>query len=97
MKPLVLAIAVLVAAATSPALAYPNCLSGGGFSVSIGAGFGELSEADAARFDLMRLRRRGIDAQTAERTWLDCLKVTRIENGSWVTEYYDPRTYEQVY
>jgi hypothetical protein len=47
-------------------------------------------------FLLLQARSRGINADTAERTWLDCVKITRRENGRWVTEYYDPRTWRLV-
>lgn len=84
----------LTLAAAGPALAYPNCLTGGGVSVEIG--IGDFSEQDRMEFDLLQARRHGIDAETAERTWLDCVKITRIEDGRWITEYYDPRTWELV-
>lgn len=95
-RPLVLAASI--AAAATPALADPNCLMSGGpglhieFGVQVG---GEYTEAEQAEFDKMRLRRAGIDAETVERTWLGCFKVTRIENGGWVTEYYDPATLDR--
>jgi hypothetical protein len=92
------ALAVLFAAVASPALAYPNCLnsSGARLHVEFGFGTGDLSEADRNEFDLMNARSHGIDARTAERTNLDCVLITRIENGRWVMEYYDPRSWELV-
>ena len=96
-RPVVLA-AVLALLAT-PALADPNCLTGGspGLDVSLGFSFGgRITEADQMEFDRIRARRHGIDAETAERTWLGCLKVTRRDaSGNWVTEYYDPDTFEK--
>ena len=91
------AIASMLVLTTAPALADPNCLMSGGpgLRVSIGIGTGTFSERERAEFDVMRLRRHGIDADTAERTWLGCIKVTRREAGRWVTEYYDPQTLEQ--
>jgi hypothetical protein len=92
------ALAVLLAAAASPALAYPSCLNSGGagLHVEFGIGTGDFSEQDQMDFDLMNARSHGIDAETAERTHLGCVKITRIENGRWVTEYYDPRDWELV-
>jgi hypothetical protein len=91
-----LAFAVLFATAASPALAYPNCLnsSSARLHVEFGFGTGDLSEADRNEFDLIQARRHGIDAETAERTWLDCVLITRREGGRWVTEYYDPRSWD---
>jgi hypothetical protein len=87
------------AALATPALADPNCLgSGGGVSLHVSGGvrIGNFSEADQMEFDRMRLRAAGIDAETAERTWLGCLKVTsRDASGSWQTDYYDPDTFER--
>ncbi|MHB1103370.1 MAG: hypothetical protein ACYC0C_11485 [Devosia sp.] len=94
----ILAAAVLAFVAT-PALADPNCLGGGssGLHFSYGVRIGDdFTEAEQMQFDKMRLRQQGIDADTAERTWLGCLKVTsRDANGSWTTDYYDPDTFEQ--
>lgn len=94
-----LAAGALLAALTGPAIADPNCLGGGAPGVHISLGFqvgADFTEAEQAEFDKMRLRQQGIDADTAERTWLGCLKVTsRDSNGNWVTEYYDPQTYER--
>jgi microcystin degradation protein MlrC len=96
----VLAIAIATLAAT-PALADPNCLNRGGgmkLNLTLGAQVGEdYTETEQSTFDVMSLRRHGIDADTAERTWLGCIKVTRFEGGAWVTEYYDPNTYDLVY
>lgn len=88
--------AALLCAGVSPALADPSCLGSDnrGFSVSGRFAIGKISEADQAQFDIMEARRHGIDAATAERTWLECIKITRREDGRWVTEYYDPRTWE---
>jgi hypothetical protein len=93
------AFAVLFAAAASPALAYPNCLNssnGARLHVEFGIGTGNFTEQDQMDFDLMQARAHGIDAETAERTHLDCVKITRIEDGRWVTEYYDPRSWDFV-
>jgi hypothetical protein len=92
-----LAAALLVLGA-GPALAYPNCLMSGGpgLHVEFGIGTGNFTEQDRMDFDLMEARRHGIDAETAERTHLDCVKITRIEGGRWVTEYYDPKTWDLV-
>ena len=90
--------ALLTTVGVSPALADPNCLGGGapGIHISIGAGIGEYTEAELAEFDKMHLRQQGISADTVERTWLGCLKVTsKDSNGSWTTGYYDPDTFER--
>ena len=95
-----LALALLLAAASvSPALADPNCLGGGepgvhiSFGVSIG---GPYTKDEQEVFENMRLRNNGSDADSVERTWLGCWKVTsRDERGHWVTDYYDPRTLDR--
>lgn len=93
---LVAAILVAVAASVSPALADPNCLGGGepGVHISFSVGIGGAYTTDEQEvFDKMRLRKNGIKADTVERTWLGCWKVTsRDEQGHWVTDYIDPRT-----
>ena len=95
----ILAAAAAFAALVTPALADPNCLGSGGgasFHVSGGVRIGDFSEADQMEFDKLRLRSAGIDADSAERTWLGCLKVTsRDGNGNWTTDYYDPDTFER--
>jgi hypothetical protein len=86
-----------IAFAAGPALADPNCLqSGSGFRVEIGVGAGNFSERDQMDFLVMQARRHGINADTAEKTWLECIKITRREAGRWVTEYYDPYTWDLV-
>jgi microcystin degradation protein MlrC len=94
-------VALVLAAFTTPAMADPNCLNrGGGMKLDLTLGAqvgGDYTEQEQSTFDVMTLRRHGIDADTAERTWLGCIKVTRFEGGSWVTEYYDPDTYDLVY
>jgi hypothetical protein len=85
---------------TAPVLAYPNCLTGGGpgLRIEFGASFGtgKFSEQDDMDLLLLQARSRGIDADTAERTHLNCVKITRRENGRWLTEYYDPRSWQLV-
>lgn len=94
-----IAIAGLIVLLATPALADPNCLSSGGpglhveFGVRVGDDY---TEAEQAEFDKMRLRQAGIDADTVERTWLGCFKVTRRSGGSWITEYYDPKTLDRM-
>ncbi len=96
MKRAIVAAAVLAALAT-PALADPNCLSSGGTSFRVQTGFsvGDITEQDQMEFDLIRARRAGINAETAERTWLGCLKITRRGPNGWITEYYDPDSFER--
>lgn len=88
-------IALFALALVSPAAAEPNCLAGGGpgLQISMGASVGgPYTQEEQAVFDKMKLRQAGIDADTVERSWLGCMKVTRFEGGRWATEYYDPRT-----
>jgi hypothetical protein len=91
-------IALALASSTATALASPNCLQSGGrgLRIEFGIGTGNFSEQDKMDFLVREARRRGIDAQTAERTWLNCIKVTRMAGGRWVTEYYDPYTWDLV-
>jgi hypothetical protein len=94
-----LALAALIfAAGAVPALAYPNCLtSGATFEFRFGIGDDDdWTETDEDKFLLARVRGAGIDADTAERSWLDCIKITRFVNGSWETEYLDPVTLDPV-
>src|SRR5688572_10510832 len=96
-RPLLTALPLLVAL-TLPAAASPNCKGGDGpgITVHIGVSVGTpFTEDEQEVIDKMRLRQAGIDADTVDRTWHDCLKVTRFENGRWVTEYYDPDTFER--
>lgn len=99
MRPALLSLALILAAGASPALADPNCLGGGnsGVHVSLGASVGGgYTAQEQAVFDQMEARRHGINADSAERTWLGCIKITRRDElGRWVTEYYDPDNFEQ--
>ena len=92
-----LAAAAVLALVATPAFADPNCLMSGGPGLRISGqiGIGEFSESDIAEFDKMRLRQAGIDADSVERTWLGCLKVTSRDSGGWNTDYYDPQTFER--
>jgi hypothetical protein len=84
----VLALAALSAPAA--AASYPNCVGGSpGIEINLGVG-SHRTKAEQEVFDKMELRQAGIDADTVERTWLECFKVTRFENGRWVVEYYHP-------
>lgn len=79
----------------TPAQASPNCMMSGGpgLRISIHVGTGNYTEAEQAELDIIRLRRIGVIADTAERTHLGCLKVTRRDTrGHWITEYYDADT-----
>jgi hypothetical protein len=92
----ILVAAVMAAGLATPALADPNCLNDGapGLRVHVGINTGNITEQDQMDFDVLNARRHGIDADTAERTWLGCLKITRrAAGGGWVTEYYDPDTF----
>jgi hypothetical protein len=78
----------------SPALAAPSCIGSGG-TFPIGAD-DVPSETLQIEQDLANLRTRGIEALTAERTSLECIRITRREDGVLVTEYYDPSSFKQV-
>jgi hypothetical protein len=90
-------VGVALAGLATPALADPNCLTsdGGGLQVHLGFSTGNISEQDQMDFDVINARRHGINADTAERTWLGCIKVTRRGSSGWITEYYDPDTWEK--
>ena len=94
MKSIALAL-VILAAGIAPALANPNCLGRGG-TLALDD-HGRPSESVQAEIDLRHLRSRGIRASTAERTWLECIKITRLQDGRWSTEYYDPSSFQQIY
>ncbi|HQZ12161.1 MAG TPA: hypothetical protein PK286_04680 [Devosia sp.] len=88
-------VAALLAATATPVLADPNCQTGGGgANFRFEVGIGKFTEKDQMEFDLIRARRAGINAETAERTWLGCLKITRRGPNGWITEYYDPDTFQ---
>jgi hypothetical protein len=89
-------LAAVLAATVTPVLADPNCHSGSGASFRVETGFriGEFTEQEQMDLDVIRARRAGINAETAERTWLGCLKITRRGPNGWITEYYDPDTFE---
>jgi len=91
------ALAVMLSA--TPALA-ANChaLPGsGGISLGLRFSFGEdFTEADRSQFDLMTLRRLGIDATRAER-WGGCIRAyVRGPDGRERMEFYNPNTFERV-
>jgi hypothetical protein len=64
------------------------------FGFSIG---GEFSESEQNQFDLMQLRRHGVDATRVER-WNGCIRAfVRQPGGGERMEFYDPNTFEQVF
>jgi hypothetical protein len=90
--------ALALFAAASPALATPFCHAEPGvtfgFTISSGEPF---TEADQHDFDLMALRRHGIDATRAER-WMGCIRAwVRNDHGGEDMVFFDPNTLEQVY
>jgi len=89
---------VLLAAA--PAQAVPFCTDSGygeGFELEFGLEFGRTSTEQRNLFDLMELRRRGVDASRVER-WNGCIRAyVRQPSGGEVMEFYDPNTYQQVF
>ncbi len=95
-----IAVAVLAFGAV-PAMAAPFCIGGGnrpGVHVSLSFHVGdEYTQSEIATFDLMALRKLGIDATRVER-WNGCLRAfVREENGHEAMQFYDPITLERVY
>lgn len=93
-----LVLALAVSAAPLPAVAAPFCNGGGnGLHIEMEFGFGDrMTEADQASFDLMKLRRRGVDATRVER-WNGCLRAwVRQPEGGETMEFYDPLTLRPV-
>lgn len=93
------AIGALLLAGTASSAAVPFCndMRPGvhiEFGFSIG---GELTESEQNEFDLMQLRRHGVDATRVER-WNGCIRAfVRQPGGGERMEFYDPNTFEQVF
>ena len=89
-RPLIAALALAALASPAAAASYPNCVGGSpGIEIHFGAD-GHRTRQEQETFDIMELRHAGIEADTVERTWLECFKITRFEDGHWVTEFYHP-------
>lgn len=90
------AIGLLVIAAL-PAHAAICSGSGEGLSYSFNLGLGApLSEDAQNQFDLMNLRRLGVDATRVER-WGGCLRAfVRKPEGGEEMQYFEPGTYRRV-
>lgn len=104
-----LTVATLIAGlvAVTPALARPNCdLNGNLPGLTIEFGFstgGDDSDnnSDGDDFDsdlaTIELRKRGVDPRSVSRASDGCVEAfVQRPDGSWVSEYYDPDTWEQV-
>lgn len=94
-----LAIAAMLAAPATPALALScNSTDGGaGLRFTLGFTFGNITERDEAEFDLIRLRREGVDA-TAVEYWNGCIRAW-VRNPDGVgehMEFYHPDTLRRV-
>jgi hypothetical protein len=91
--------ATIVGLGSAPALALSCYGAGSRPSVSFGIEFrfGDITEQDEANFDLMRLRRVGVDATSVE-YWNGCIRAwVRSDNGVGEhMEFYHPRTLERV-
>lgn len=81
--------------ATLPAHAV-FCSTGDGAVVEFGVHLGEeYTEAEENNFDLMELRRRGVDATAVER-WSGCIRAyVRTATGEEM-QFFDPDTFERV-
>ncbi|WDR00926.1 hypothetical protein PSC71_09385 [Devosia sp. J2-20] len=92
-----LAVLTLSLLATLPAAALQCSGTGGSVTFSFGFNVGEFSEQERAEFDLMILKRMGVDATRVER-WGDCLRAfVRKPEGGEEMQFFNPDTYERVY
>ena len=98
MAPAMALAASLLVLGASPALALSCYGAGSGVGVSLEFRFGDLSEADAAELDLLRLRRTGVDATSVE-YWGGCIRawVRNEDRPGEHMEFYHPLTLERVY
>lgn len=100
LKPFAIALSLLTLAA-APAAAAPFCTglpTTPGLHISFGVSIGgSYSEKQSNEFDLMELRRRGVDATDVERV-NGCLRAyVRNPNGIGERmEYYEPGSYRRV-
>jgi len=97
-RPLLIALPFAALASTSaPAAGAPNCdVPAPGAHISFGFSIGEFSESDRNDFNLMRLRRMGVDATRAE-MWGGCIRAyVRTPSGEEM-QFFHPDTFERVY
>ena len=87
----------LVICSSLPAYAVICSSSGEGLSMSFSLGLGaNISEDDQNQFDLMNLRRLGVDATRVER-WGGCLRAyVRKADGGEEMQYFEPGSYRRV-
>jgi hypothetical protein len=92
-----LALAAVIAFASSPVLAAPFCHMprGGGPVIVFEFEIGDLGETDRAMFYEMRLRAMGINASNT-RFWSECIQTFVRENGKETMRFYDPWTLEEI-
>ncbi|MCW5722281.1 MAG: hypothetical protein KIS86_14160 [Devosia sp.] len=86
----------VVLALPLPASAVPYC-TGSGVSFSFGFSVGRFSESEVNEFNLMQLRRMGVDATAAEK-WNGCIRAfVRKPGGGEEMQFFDPNTFQRVY
>ncbi len=93
------ATAVAFISTLAPVAAAPFCTdSRAGFSIEFGVGAGRVfSENDSNDFDMMELRRMGVDATRVER-WNGCIRAfVRQPGGGEAMQFYDPNSFERVF
>lgn len=92
-------VSALVLLAAAPTQAAPFCVGYGapGIELEFGLEFGRMSTDQRNLFDLMALRRRGVDASRVDR-WNGCIRAyVRQPGGGERMEFYDPNNYQQVF
>jgi hypothetical protein len=68
-----------------------------GVSISFGVTLGDkFSESDQNEFNLMRLRRMGVDATRAE-MWGGCIRAFVRTPGGEEMQFFHPQSFERVY
>lgn len=89
---------LMVLALTLPASAVPFCQgSGAASNFSFGFTIGRFTQDDKDKFNLMELRRRGVDAASVEE-WNGCIRAyVRKPGGGEEMQFFDPDTFQQVY
>lgn len=95
----VLFASLMVLALTLPASAVPFCQGSGrpGVNFSFGFTIGRFTQDDRNNFNLMELRRRGVDAASVE-DWNGCIRAyVRRPGGGQEMQFFDPDTFERVY
>jgi hypothetical protein len=94
-----IAVPLILVLTATPAFAL-SCYDSGrdpGLAIGFEFRFGDITEQDEADFDLMRLRRIGVDATSVE-YWNGCIRAwVRNEDGPGEhMEFYHPSTLRRV-